>query len=236
MVLGELKFFTVSEADILINGSNMLIVTTALGQEIIAVESVSYDANTNKTTLSSVKRGLIDTHPKAIQAADKVWLYEPFIFTDAFNASNSVDAKMLTRTGRGELAAASATQRNHVIAQRVNKPLRPANVRLNSIYFPATITGPLTVSWADRDESATTSLLLWTDATDQGPSAGTTYTVEFFNDDTSALLQSTSGITGNSDLWTDTGQSYNIRVEITAKNGSLDSHETFVFIAPFSEP
>lgn len=96
--------------------------------------------------------------------------------------------------------------------------------------------GPLTVSWADRDESATTSILDWTDATNQGPAAGTTYKVEFYNDDTSALLQSNTGLTGNSDSWSDPGQSYNIRVEVTAENGSLDSEETFVFVTAFSEP
>ena len=236
VVVGDLELDSASAGEIATNGTNILIVTTAAGQEIIAVESAVYDSGTGKTTLSGVHRGLIDTHPKPIAAADKVWLYEPFIFSDAFNSGNSVDVKMLTRTGRGELDAGSATERNHVISQRVNKPLRPANVRLNSNYFPAAVVGPLTVSWADRDETATTSVLDWTDPTNQGPAGGTTYKVEFYNDDTSALLQSNTGIGGNSDSWTDPGQSYNIRVEVTAQNGGLDSEETFVFVTAFSEP
>jgi hypothetical protein len=44
---------------------------------------------------------------------------------------------------------------------------------------------------------------------------------------------SNTGLTGNSDSWTDPEQSYNIRVEVTAENGSLDSEETFVFVTAF---
>ena len=125
--------------------------------------------------------------------------------------------------------------REHLFTNRHSRPFLPGNIQLNSNLFPAAVTGPVTASWAHRDKTAG-ALRDWFDVTSYGPEAGVTYKVEWYNDDTSGLLQSTTGITGTSDNWSDDGESYNIRLEITAQRGGIDSHETFVHVAAFSQP
>jgi hypothetical protein len=235
VVQGELSLEPVSASEIAINGSNMLVLETAGGMEFIAAESVSYSSGTDKTTLSNVHRGLLDTHPKAVASLDTLWALDSFVFSDSFADTDVVDFKVLTHTGRGELAEGSATERSHTIAKRYEKPLPPADVDLNASYFPAVVTGPVTANWSHRDASATTSIIDWDDATNYGPEAGTTYTVTWYNHDTSGLLQQTTGITGTSDTWTDTGQSYNLRCEIKSVKGGVDSHETLVHVTSFSQ-
>lgn len=236
VVQGELVLEAASASEVAVNGSNLLVIVTSGGMEFVAAESASYNSGTDKTTISGLHRGFLDTHPKAVASLDVLWVYQPFTFSDSFVNTDVVDFKLLTHTGRGELAEGSATERSHTIADRHDKPLPPANIKLNSGYFPTSVTGPVTATWADRDASATTSLVDWDDATDYGPEAGVTYTVTWYNDDTSTQLQQTTGITGNSDSWSDPGQSYNLRVEIKAVRSGTDSHETFVFVTAFSQP
>lgn len=176
-----------------------------------------------------------DTYPKPITADDFIWILEQNVLAASLSGTQSITLKMLTQNSRGILDEADATPRPYTLTQRNSRPTLLGDIEFNGSNFAAAVVGPLTVSWKDRDETYA-ELVQWTDSTNYGPAAGTTYKVEFYNDDTSALLQSNTGLTGNSDSWTHTGQSYNIRVEITAQNGGLDSEETFVFVTAFSEP
>lgn len=135
---------------------------------------------------------------------------------------------------QGTLAEGSATVREYLFTDRHSRPFLPGNIQLNSNLFPAAVTGPVTASWAHRDKTAG-ALRDWFDATSYGPEAGVTYKVEWYNHDTSGLLQSTTGISGTSDSWNAPASSYNLRIEITAQRGGVDSHETFVFVTAFSQ-
>ena len=216
-------------------GLNMAMITTSAGEELIAFETVTYDDVADQTTLNNVHRGLIDTYPKPAAVDDFIWILEPAVLAASLSGTQALTLKMLTQTSRGTLSEASATPRPYTLQQRHSRPLLPGDIELNGSNFPAAVVGPLTVSWNHRDETHP-ELVQWADGSNYGPAAGTTYKVDIYNDDTSTLLQSNSGLSGTSDTWTDTGQSYNIRVEITAQNGGLDSNETFVFVTAFSEP
>ena len=216
-------------------GLNMAIIATPLGEELIAFETVTYDSVADETTLNNVHRGLVDTYPKPVTTDDFIWILKPAVLAASLSGTQAVTLKMLTQTSRGTLAEGDATARPYTLTQRNSRPLLPGDIALNGSHFPAAVVGPLTVDWNHRDETHP-ELVQWGDNSNYGPAGGTTYKVEFYNDDTSLLLQSTTGLGGTSDSWTDTGQSYNIRVEITAQNGGLDSEETFVFVTAFSEP
>lgn len=234
-VQGQLIQPTVPSVNIQADGVNLYVVISAAGHEIIAAEQATYSSGTGLTTLTNVKRGLIDTVPKAITAGDKMWVYEPYIFPTAFTTGQTVNVKMLTRTGQGQLASDDATNRSLAITRRAERPLRPGRITLNTFLWPSIISGPVTVDWYKHDNTKIDSLRYWDAGVNEGPEAGTTYTVEFYNHDTSTLLQSTTGITGTTNIWTDSGQSYNLRVEVYASNSPLDSHEKFIFVVPFSQ-
>lgn len=219
-------------SDVSINGYNLILLNTANGQEWIAFTGSSYNAGTDETTLT-VRRGLLDTYPKSLIATDDAWLFDDANISDnTFGATDNSDFRLIDKTAQGSLAEGSATVRDYVFNNRHGRPFLPGRISLNSLLFPATVTGPVTASWFHRDKLA---LRDWYDATSYTES-GVTYKVEWYNHDTSALLQTTTGITGTSDSWTDTGQSYNLRIEITAQKGGVDSYQKFVFVTAFSQP
>ncbi|MEZ0155267.1 MAG: hypothetical protein AB9Q22_10260 [Candidatus Reddybacter sp.] len=223
-------------ADIAANGYNLVLLDTANGQEWIAFTGAAYNDTTDETTLTGVKRGLFDTYPKEMVATDAAWLLDEANVSDhTFGATDDADFRLIDKTAQGSLAEGSATVRDFVFNNRHGRPFLPGNIKIDSVLFPASVTGPLTASWAHRDKTGG-ALRDWFDTTSYGPESGVTYKVEWYNDDTSALLQTTSGITGTSDTWTDTGNSYNVRLEITAQRGGVDSFETFVFVTAFSQP
>ena len=210
-------------ADISANGYNLMLLDTANGQEWIAFGTASYNASLNETTLTGVKRGLLDTYPKSLVATDDSWLFdESNISENTFGATDDTDFRLLDTTAQGTLAEGSATVRDFVFNNRHGRPFLPGNIKIDNVLFPASVTGPVTASWAHRDKTGG-ALRDWYDATDYGPEAGVTYKVEWYNHDTSTLLQSTTGITGTSDTWTDAGQSYNLRLEITAQDVQQES-------------
>ena len=222
-------------ADISANGYNLVLLDTANGEEWIAYEDGSYNAGLDQTTLIGVRRGLLDTYPKALISTDDAWLLdEAAVSSHTFGATDNADFRLLDKTAQGTLAEGSATVREHLFTNRHSRPFLPGNIQLNSNLFPAAVTGPVTASWAHRDKTAGV-LRDWYDATSYGPEAGVTYKVEWYNHDTSGLLQSTTGISGTSDSWSDPATSYNLRIEITAQRSGVDSHETFVFVTAFSQ-
>lgn len=222
-------------AAISVNGYNLILLDTANGQEWIAFTSASYNAAQDETTLTGVRRGLLDTYPKALATPDNAWLFDEINISEhTFGSTDDADFRMLDITGQGTLAEGSATTRDFVFNNRYNRPFLPGYIRLNDVLFPASVTGPVTATWRHRDKTEST-MRDWYDTNSYGPETGVTYKVEWYNHDTSTLLQSTTGITGTSDSWTDDGNSYNLRLEITAQRGGVDSYETFVFMTAFSQ-
>lgn len=222
-------------ADISLNGYNLMLLNAASGQEWIAYTAATYDAPTNKTTLTA-RRGLLDTYPKSLVATDDAWVFsEANISNHTFGSTSNSDFKMLDITNKGTLTTGAATTRDYVFNNRYGRPFLPGYVRFNSVLFPTSVTGPVTASWAHRDKTEA-NIRDWYDTASYGPEAGVTYRVAWYNHDTSTLLQTTSGISGTSDTWTHAGNSYNLRAEITAQRSGVDSFEKFVFITAFSQP
>lgn len=237
VVNGEIDAESYSSSQLLQNGYNMAMVTTAGGDAFIAFTAATYDVNTDKTTLSGVIHGLIDTLPQAMTAGDRLWLLDDLVsFSDKFAGTESVTFRMLTRTGKGRLSEGSATPRNITLQGRYNKPLLPGNIRLNGQLFPANVTGPLAASWNHRDRSQQAATLVdWLDSGNQGPEAGTTYNVNLYNHTTSALLDSQTGVTGTTYNYSNPGLNATLRLEVKAVNGALISRETYVHVFAYTQ-
>ncbi|VXA55281.1 conserved hypothetical protein [Acinetobacter proteolyticus] len=130
-------------------------------------ELMVYQGYNSTTKVLTVKRAALDTVPKP-HSQDAV-----FFFYDAFNAFDSeqyvlsevINAKVLTTTPSGVLDIAEAQAMHLEMEARPIRPYPPANVKINSEYYPEEIETDLVVTWVDRNRLQQTggSILGWTD-------------------------------------------------------------------------
>ena len=203
-----------------------------LDGELVKVVSVTDSALT-------VKRGVLDTVP-APHAADLV-----IHFADGFNgldktewsSGQTVNAKLLPRTGLGTLLLASAPVDSVVMNSRFNRPYAPGNVKVNAVAYPASVTGDLAITWAHRDRTLQTAYIVEQSEASIGPEPGTSYIVRIYNAQvggslirTYALIAGTSQAYTVAQATTDNGgtKPANIRIEVESVRAgyvSLQMHQ-----------
>ena len=153
--------------------------------------------------VASVRRGILDTVPRAWPAGTEAWLFRPasLIYDlTARAAGQTVSYKLLPRTTLGLLAESDASEQDFLMGDRLHRPLRPANVKVNGTLFgPATLdyaTDGLTITWSHRNRLTETSqIAAWGDSS-VTPEAGQTVRVTIYDGVT--ILEQVSGITGTS--------------------------------------
>jgi hypothetical protein len=185
----------------------------------------------------TVKRGALDTVPEA--HADNEFL----LFWDAYSAideqqyvdGESIDVKITPTTGAGPLDLAAAPVDTVVMDSRMIRPYAPGQFKINTVSYPAGINAvPLTVTWVHRDRLLQTgSVYLGTGDAGVGPEPGTTYNVRFYNDTTSTLLHSETGITGITSTAWDPVESAQIRVELESVRGGFVSYQKHTHVLSF---
>lgn len=200
--------------------------------ELVKVVSVT------ATTLT-VRRGVLDTVPAPHAGGVAIHFADDFKALDLTEWSNGqvVNAKLLTRTGLGTLLEASAPVNSVTMARRFIRPYAPGNLKINTVAYPASVAGDLSITWAHRDRTLQTAYLVEQTEASIGPEAGTTYTVRIYNAQTGGtLIRTYSGITGTSQAYTaaqadtDNGgtKPANIRVEVESVRGGYTSWQTHV--------
>lgn len=162
--------------------------------ELGAIESAS-------SSSIVVRRGVLDTAPKAWTIGSSVWLIDPdSLLPDPTvrAVGETVRYKFLPATSLGKLPVSSAPTEEIEVTERQYRPYRPANVKVGgSIYSPIVVgLGATTVSWSRRNRLTETSIVLrWTDG-DVTPEAGQTTTLQVLKD--GDVLETFSGIAGTS--------------------------------------
>jgi hypothetical protein len=196
--------------------------------EYVLVSDISYLAGT-----ATISRGVLDTVPEAHTAGSRIWFadgYQGFETTE-YADSETVDAKMLTVTGRGELNILLAPADSLTFDQRQYRPYAPGNIKFAgsispaSTDYPSDIYGTLTVSWAHRDRLAQTAYIVEQDESDIGPEAGVTYTVEIREGGT--LVESSSGISGTSYTATISGN-HDLEITLYSMRGGVRSWQSHI--------
>lgn len=148
-------------------------------------ELMSFLTSTNNGdgsfTLKNVHRGLLDTTPLTHPVGERVWFLKDGIasLNTQFADNATINVKTQTQSSKGFLDFASAAAKSHTITNRDGKPFRPADVQINSGYYPEVITGDLDLSWAVRDRT-NLNLVKWTDASET-PEANQTTTLRIYN-------------------------------------------------------
>jgi len=194
--------------------------------ELMAVTAIDTTAMT-----VSFDRGVLDTVPASHAAGARLWFYDSvFKGKDPteYTTNETVSAKLLPLTGKGQLAAANDTPVSLTMVGRWSKPYPPGNFQINGAYFPLVLAGvSFTASWAHRDRTQQTANLTPQTTGNIGPETGTTYTVTF-KDQAGTQLQSHAGLTGTSDVYTPAANSFfnKVRVTIIAVRSGYTSYQS----------
>ncbi|OJU95079.1 MAG: hypothetical protein BGO19_02320, partial [Acinetobacter sp. 38-8] len=202
-----------------------------INAEYIRIDA--YDSNTNTLT---VARGTIDTVPQAHAINSRIFFGDGASATDpsASPIGAILSAKVITRTGMGELDKSLAPIDTVTIQARHNKPFPPAKFRINDVYLPLSVKGAITISWNERNRLIQDSNLLAQDEASLSPEENTTYVIKIY-DQNNVLCRTLTGLTGTSytyplddELADCGGIQTHIRVELfSVRDGvqSWQSHE-----------
>ena len=169
-----------------------------LEDEVVALTALNPSAKT-----LTVSRGVLDSVPLAHAAGSRLWLADGFQGLDPteYAVGETVNARLLTVTGRGTLALASAPTDSLTMSRRQNRPYPPGNLKVNGIAYPSVAQGDLAVSWAHRDRLSQTASLIAQSAGNIGPESGVTYTLRIYGE-SGSLRRTYSDLTGTSQIYT----------------------------------
>lgn len=204
---------------------------TAGGYAQVDAEIVRVDSFNPDTGALTLGRGVMGTVAASHSAGARVYFLDGYLAADETErvAGEVVNVKLTPRTGRGELAEASAPTDSITITGVPARPYPPGRVRVGGVAYPdpdvAAGVNP-TITWSHRNRLQQN--LEGDESGNIGPEAGTTYSIEIRNGDTNALLASSSGITGTSYAPTLSGD-IKVRVILWAVRAGLQSAQRHDF-------
>lgn len=195
----------------------------------------------------TLKRGVLDTTPKAWPAGTPVWFLTANSNIDnedgGYSDGEAVSFEILTRTSKGRLAVGDGVDVAGTLTGRPHLPTRPANVKVEGVafgIFDNEVAGlsALTVTWNTRNRLLEdTAILDWDDA-DVAEEAGQTTTVQAINSDGVTVDFEANGLTGGTyelpaSSWGGGSSGY-VRV-ISKRDGleSLQGHMIRVILTDF---
>ena len=230
---------TISQTSItLAAGVDLSLVTTGsyayLGPEVVKI--VTINPSTGDCT---IRRGILDTVPQTHASGTRVWFADAYQGIDEieYTTGEVVRGKLVTLTGRGELAIGSATERTVTMAGRFDRPYLPGKVTINGSSYPVSVSGDLTIAWAHRDRTQQTAYLVEQSEASIGPEAGTTYTLRVYGP-TGTLKRTYSGLTGTSQAYTNAQEVTDfgavqsaLRFELESYRDGLRSYQVHSFWA-----
>jgi hypothetical protein len=211
-----------------------------LNNEILRIDSVDLVGG-----LIDVGRGYLDSIPQSHTTSSIIYFADSNDMQDPtfYENSDSVNLKVITQTSQGELPIATAAIDVVVMDGRRAKPYNASQIKIAGGYFPATLTDfvSVAVTWEhqDRTQQLTVGGQDWYETALGTQEAGTTYTVRFYNHDTSTLLSTQSNIAGKMASFTPgtaIGVPFNMRVEVESVRDGITSDQTFIHIFSYTKP
>lgn len=174
-----------------------------IGTEIVKVKEINPDGESGISVV--LARGCLDTvpafHPGTSTATlgSRLWFLRDaatFRASPTYNPLYQPAVKFLVVTSRGVLDLDDADVHNcDVMNRRLVRPYPPGKLLVNGQSYPQSFTGALTVSWSHRDRTQQIDEIVEHSAGDIGPEAGTTYTIEIY-DQNNVHLRTVTDIAG----------------------------------------
>lgn len=180
-------------------------------------------------TTITLRRGVLDTVPRAWPAGTQVWLLDPdsdVTDPDIRLAGQNAQYKLIPSSPNNRLNESWAPIYGVTLDNRQHRPYRPANVRINGDYWPTEALLPLVIGFSRRNRLTEEPVVrAWTDA-DVTPESGQTVTATLYRVDTGAILAQATGVTGATASLTSTYRG-GVRLELKSVRDGLDSYQTF---------
>ena len=165
------------------------------------VEITSVDPDTLEIVMT---RGMLDTIPQLHLFGTQLWFSGQNLTVldkDVENLTTSA-VKLPTTNSGGEQDPNSAFEFSVTTDQRYHRPYPPADLKVNSEYFPEIIYGGLTLSWKHRDRTQQLQYVnTYQTDEDIGPESGVSYTLNIY-DEADLLILTDDTITSNAYAFT----------------------------------
>jgi len=208
------------------NGTDLDLVRT--GNTFYAIiEDEIVRVNTITTNSVNVSRGCLDTVPKPHAAGVAIYFVSGWQAVDQTQrvAGQTIYGKLCPRTGRGVLDLSQAPTQNITLASRFDRPYPPAYFRINGLAYPngAVVEGSIPLEWYHRDRTQQTAYIVADTEGNIGPETGTTYTAEARRASDNSLLESKTGITGNTTTLGPFSQDTQVNVDLWSERDGYTS-------------
>lgn len=194
-------------------------------------EIMSIVAHTDTTLI--VLRGCLDTLPATHAAGSKCFAWEDFFgyMSTEYFTTETINVKLLTRTGRGQLTLADATAHSVTLVDRMHKPYPPGNLQLNGNVFPVSVAAgaSIVVTWSHRNRITETGGLYGQTTGTITPETGTTYNLRLY-DSTNTIIYTFTGITAETYTLTALTAQSNVRLELESVRDSLTSWQKYAYV------
>lgn len=154
-------------------------------------------------TAWDLKRGVLDTVPRAWPAGTPCWIFSEGTAMgddEPRTAGTPINYKLLSRTSQGTLPEENATAHSYTPFARPDLPLRPANVAINGVSFgevDARGVPDIIAEWSNRNRLTETEVLLPWNTPGVTPEVGQTTTLEVL-DLEGTLVNTIDNISGES--------------------------------------
>ncbi|MDH0290573.1 hypothetical protein N7414_15725 [Pseudomonas sp. GD04087] len=197
--------------------------------EIVRVDAVNYT-----TAVLTLARGCADTLPAAHAAGARIWFYDSFEAVDetSYTQGTTLQARLLTNTSIGQLDPALAGIDSLTFVGRQGRPYAPGLFRINGKSVgDSSITGPLSVTWANRNRLSQADQLIDHAVGSITLEAGATTSLNVYGE-TDTLIQSLTGLTGTSWSWSESDESAASGLTLDVDLAGLDA--AILADAPYS--
>jgi hypothetical protein len=201
-----------------------------LDAEIVRVVGVD-----TTTGIITIARGCVDTLPAAHATGTRMYFVDPFRGSDRreYITGEAVSAKLLTHTPSGDLSVDDAPTSTVTMNQRQARPYPPAGMKINGTAAPASITAPLTVTFARRNRVTQADQLVDGSAGDITPESGQTTTLQVFDSGDNKVHEET-GITGTASTPWSPGTSGTYTVKLFSVRDGLASWQSAQWVGTIS--
>lgn len=222
------SFYDLAEMIAVIGGSLSLAV---IDNEFIEIVSIN-----QSTGVCAIKRGALDTVPNTHAVGARVFFLAGGEPVDSIERTDGELAyyKAIPRTGLGDLPLTSAANIQLIYGNRATRPYPPGKLLINNLTYPGSISSDsLTVTWAHRDRLQQLVGIVDTSENSIGPELGTTYNIAIIKQSDNSILQSFTGLTGTSQVFSIVVTKPTlVRLELYSVRGGLEStyKHSFVFL------
>lgn len=167
------------------SGNRIAVIVSSAGTEYVAYRYVN-DNGDGTFQVATVVRGVFDTVPLSHPAGGRVWfLSEGFGLENEeapYISNRTLNVRLLPFNVRGVLPFASAPTLSYSVTMRTNNPYPPANLKVNNVANPTTVTGNAALTWGIRHRVLQNTAVVAQDAASVTATPEGTYTIRVYID------------------------------------------------------